>query len=114
MYNKTTAPFEQLKTFIKDAYDTLLSNFSTSHIMIVGDFNIDLKHLNDHETINLKEFLSEELNLIHVTPSNHSSTDYDSQIDHCHASTESIQAYYYETIFSDHKAIWFLLPNSNK
>ena len=108
VYNKITASFNQLHLMITEARMAIENHQSYKNIIIVGDFNINLK---DNESAKVKQLmdLMSELKFVHVTPDNHSSTIYNSQIDYCFSLSNIIQAFYYETTFSDHKAIWFQL-----
>ena len=93
---------------ITEACIAVKNHKTYKNIIIVEDFNINLK---DNESSKVKQLMNlmTELKFIHVTPDNHSSTIYNSQIDYCFSQSNIVQAFYYETTFSDHKAIWFQL-----
>lgn len=107
IYNKINAPFNELKKMIFEAISTVYSyEIDIYNILIIGDFKINLKNISDKLTMKIVSLMT-TLNMIQITPLLHSSITTDSQIDFCFSQKDSIQAYYYESIFSDHKAIWF-------
>ena len=73
VYNKSDAPFSNLETMLKEVFE-ITKQYMISNIIIIGDFNIDLRCDTDQKTMSL-ETLMKHLKLIHVTPLYHSSTD---------------------------------------
>lgn len=48
--------------------------------------------------------------MLDLTKKNHASTVNDTQIDYCF-SRNPVKSYYYETVYSDHKAVWVVIES---
>ena len=106
-YNSSDAPFEKIVQMMDVAFETAKDR-NSSKIIFMGSCNIDLKDKENENSIKIQELFL-QYKTAQATMENHSSTTDNKQTDFCFSC--SIEAHYYETIFSTHKAIWFEIDN---
>lgn len=105
IYCKPQASKQILETMIIEAHQEIFDYHNNiREFILIGDCNIDLKKYDEPATKNFINLLR-GLNFTLASP-NHSSSIYGTQIDYCFTKNPDTQSYYYETIFSDHKAVW--------
>ena len=100
VYNSPNSSFDVLKRHIKEVIS--ISKQFCENIIVVGDFNINLKIKTNHKFIEYME--SFDLTLINKL--NKSSTNAKTQIDYCFTNMNDLKSDYFESLTSFHKPIW--------
>ena len=100
VYNSPNSSFAVLKKYLHEVIS--ISTKFSDKIIIVGDFNINLKITANHRFI---EFM-ESFGLLLINKLNESSTNAKTQIDYCFSNMNDFKAGYFESLASFHKAIW--------
>ena len=99
VYNSPNSSFDVLKRHINDVV-TISRRFS-ENIIVVGDFNIDLKIKTNHKfTDYMKSF-----GLTLISKLNKNSSNAKTQIDYCFANANHLKSDYFESLISFHKPI---------
>ncbi|CAF4003587.1 unnamed protein product [Adineta steineri] len=100
VYNSPNSSFDVLKRHINEVI-TISKGFC-ENIIVVGDFNINLKVKTNNKFIEyMKSF---GFNLINKL--NKSSTNAKTQIDYCFTNVNDLKSDYFESLTSFHKPIW--------
>ena len=99
------SPKSDAKEF-KQTLKQYLDHFDANRIIVVGDINIDSNAVQN----GMKKLRNklENRGLYSILPANEASTDSGSQIDVCFSNMTTINAWYYESVFSYHKPICML------
>ncbi|CAF3205854.1 unnamed protein product [Rotaria sp. Silwood2] len=100
VYNSPNASLDVLKRSIKEVI-TVSKQFC-ENIIVVGDFNIDLKIRTNYKFIEYMESFGLTLN----NKLYKSSTNAKTQIDYCFTNVNSLKSDYFESLTSFHKPIW--------
>jgi hypothetical protein len=79
------------------------------NVVVFGDFNIDLQKPEGKNVLQLFSLFGLEAKL----NSQHSSTDGGTHIDFCFSDVRCMEAWFYETYYSYHKAICMIWPKIN-
>ncbi|CAF0843236.1 unnamed protein product [Adineta ricciae] len=100
VYNSPNSAFDVLKRHIDEVIT--VSKRACEKIVIVGDFNIDLKPNNNHKFIDYITSFGFTL----ISQLNKNSTNAKTQIDYCFANVNDLKSDYFESLTSFHKPIW--------
>ncbi|CAF1312801.1 unnamed protein product [Rotaria sp. Silwood1] len=100
VYNSPNSSFDVLKRHINEVIS--ISKRFCEDIIVVGDFNINLKIKTNHKFI---EYM-ESFGLTLINKLNKSSTNAKTQIDYCFTSVKDLKSDYFESLTSFHKPIW--------
>ena len=100
VYNSPNSSFDVLKRHMNEVIS--ISKRVCENIVVVGDFNVNLKVKANHKFIEyMKSF---GLALINALDKN--STNAKTQIDYCFTNMKELQSDYFESLTSFHKPIW--------
>jgi hypothetical protein len=100
VYNSSNSSFDVLKRHMNEVIS--ISKRVCENIVVVGDFNVNLKIKANHKFIEyMKSF---GLTLINTLDK--SSTNAKTQIDYCFTNMKELQTDYFESLTSFHKPIW--------
>ncbi|CAF1932096.1 unnamed protein product [Rotaria magnacalcarata] len=100
VYNSPNSPFDVLKRHINEAITA--SKRFCENIIVVGDFNINLKIKTNYKFIEyMKSF-----GLTLINKLNKNSTNANTQIDYCFANANGWKCDYFESLTSFHKPLW--------
>ena len=100
VYNSPNSAFDVLQRHMKEVINR--SKEFCGNIIVVGDFNINLKVKTNHKLIDyMKSF-----GLTLINRLNKNSTNAKTQIDYCFANMHSMKSDYFESLTSFHKPIW--------
>ncbi|CAF1352277.1 unnamed protein product [Rotaria sp. Silwood1] len=100
VYNSPNSSFDVLKRHINEVIS--ISKRFCEDIIVVGDFNINLKIKTNHKFI---EYM-ESFGLTLINKLNKSSTNAKTQIDYCFTNMNDLKSDYFESLTSFHKPIW--------
>ena len=100
VYNSPNSSFDVLKRHLHEVIS--ISKKFCEDIVVVGDFNINLKIKANHKFI---EYM-ESFGLTLINKLNKSSTNAKTQIDYCFSNVNDFKADYFESLTSFHKPIW--------
>ncbi|CAF3949464.1 unnamed protein product, partial [Rotaria sordida] len=100
VYNSPNSSFNVLKRHINEVIS--ISKRFCEDIIVVGDFNIDLKIKTNHKFI---EYM-ESFGLTLINKLNKSSTNAKTQIDYCFTNMNDLKSDYFESLTSFHKSVW--------
>ena len=100
VYNSPNSSFAVLKKHLHEVIS--ISKKFSDKMIIVGDFNINLKITANHRFI---EFM-ESFGLLLINKLNESSTNAKTHIDYCFSNMNDFKAGYFESLTSFHKSIW--------
>ncbi|CAF1542519.1 unnamed protein product, partial [Rotaria sp. Silwood1] len=100
VYNSPNSSFDVLKRHINEVIS--ISKRFCEDIIVVGDFNINLKIKANHKFI---EYM-ESFGLTLINKLNKSSTNAKTQIDYCFTNMNDLKSDYFESLTSFHKPIW--------
>ncbi|CAF4746952.1 unnamed protein product, partial [Rotaria sp. Silwood2] len=100
VYNSPNSSFDVLKQHINEVIS--ISKRFCEDIIVVGDFNINLKIKTNHKFI---EYM-ESFGLTLINKLNKSSTNAKTQIDYCFTNVKDLKSDYFESLTSFHKPIW--------
>ncbi|CAF3286262.1 unnamed protein product [Rotaria sp. Silwood2] len=100
VYNSPNSSFDILKRHINEVI-TISKGFC-ENIIVVGDFNINLKMKINKKFIEYMESFGLSLNNI----LNRDSTNAKTQIDYCFTNVKDLKSDYFESLTSFHKPIW--------
>ncbi|CAF4550151.1 unnamed protein product [Rotaria sp. Silwood2] len=100
VYNSPNSSFDVLKQHINEVIS--ISKRFCEDIIVVGDFNINLKIKTNHKFI---EYM-ESFGLTLINKLNKSSTNAKRQIDYCFTNVKDLKSDYFESLTSFHKPIW--------
>ncbi|CAF4032542.1 unnamed protein product [Rotaria sp. Silwood2] len=100
VYNSPNSSFDVLKRHINEVIS--ISKRFCEDIIVVGDFNINLKIKTNHKFI---EYM-ESFGLTLINKLNKSSTNAKRQIDYCFTNVKDLKSDYFESLTSFHKPIW--------
>ena len=100
VYNSPNSSFDVLKRHLHEVIS--ISKKFCKDIVVVGDFNINLKIKANHKFI---EYM-ESFGLTLSNKLNKSSTNAKTQIDYCFTNINSAKSDYFESLTSFHKPIW--------
>lgn len=79
---------------------------NTPHIIVIGDFNINILSADSNSTTSLLQFM-ESKNLYLIMNNNTITTDNNTIIDLCFSNNKYKEINIFESIYSDHKPLWF-------
>ena len=100
VYNSPNSSFDVVKRHINEVIS--ISKKFCENIIVVGDFNINLKIKTNHKFIEyMKTF-----GLTLINKLNKSSTNAKTQIDYCFTDVNDLKSDYFESVISFHKPIW--------
>ncbi|CAF4306693.1 unnamed protein product [Rotaria magnacalcarata] len=100
VYNSPNSPFDVLKRHINEVITA--SKRFCENIIVVGDFNINLKIKTNYKFIEyMKSF-----GLTLINKLNKNSTNAKTQIDYCFANVNGWKCDYFESLTSFHKPLW--------
>ncbi|CAF3409443.1 unnamed protein product, partial [Rotaria socialis] len=100
VYNSPNSPFDVLKRHINEVIT--VSKRLCENIIVVGDFNINLKIKTNYKFIeNVKSF-----GLTLINKLNKNSTNAKTQIDYCITNVNGWKSDYFESLTSFHKPLW--------
>ena len=100
VYNSPNSSFDVLKRHINEAIS--ISKPFCENIIVVGDFNINLKIKTNYKFIEyMKSFGFTLINKL-----NKNSTNAKTQIDYCFTNVNDLKSDYFESLTSFHKPIW--------
>ncbi|CAF1543156.1 unnamed protein product, partial [Adineta ricciae] len=100
VYNSPNSSFNVLKRHFDEII--LISKRVCESIVVVGDFNIDLKTKTNHQ---LTKYM-ESFGLTLINKLNKISTNAKTQIDYCFTNVNDLKSDYFESLTSFHKPIW--------
>jgi hypothetical protein len=100
VYNSPNSSFDVLKRHMNEVIS--ISKRFCENIIVVGDFNINLKIKTNHKFI---EYM-ESFGLTLINKLNKSSTNAKTQIDYCFTNMKDLKSDYFESLTSFHKPIW--------
>ena len=100
VYNSPNSSFDVLKRHLHEVIS--ISKKFCEDIVVVGDFNINLKIKANHKFI---EYM-ESFGLTLINKLNKSSTNAKTQIDYCFTNMNNAKSDYFESLTSFHKPIW--------
>ncbi|CAF1407300.1 unnamed protein product [Rotaria sordida] len=100
IYNLPNSSFDVVKRHINEV--TTVSKRFCENIVVVGDFNIDLKIKTNHKFIDYME----SFGLTLINKLNKNSTNAKTQIDYCFTNGNGLKSDYFESLTSFHKPIW--------
>ncbi|KAF9758259.1 ATP-dependent DNA helicase PIF1, partial [Nosema granulosis] len=100
VYNSPNSPYDVLKRNINEVIS--VSKRFCKDIIVVGDFNINLKIKTNHKFIEYMESFGLSL----VNKLDKSSTNAKTRIDYCFANMNDLKSDYFESLTSFHKPIW--------
>ncbi|CAF1226978.1 unnamed protein product [Rotaria sp. Silwood1] len=100
IYNSPNSSFDVVKRHINEVI-TVSKRFC-ENIVIVGDFNPDLKIKTNHKFIDYME----SFGLTLINELNKNSTNAKTQIDYCFTNGNGLKSDYFESLTSFHKPIW--------
>ena len=100
VYNSPNSSFDVLKRHLREVIS--LSKRFCEDMIVVGDFNINLKVKTNHKFI---EYM-ESFGLTLMNKLNKSSTNAKTQIDYCFTNVNDLKSDYFESLTSFHKPIW--------
>ncbi|CAF1454283.1 unnamed protein product [Rotaria sordida] len=100
IYNLPNSSFDVVKRHINEVI-TVSKRFC-ENIVVVGDFNIDLKIKTNHKFIDYME----SFGLTLINKLNKNSTNAKTQIDYCFTNGNGLKSDYFESLTSFHKPIW--------
>jgi hypothetical protein len=100
VYNSPNSSFDVLKRHINEVIS--ISKRFCEDIIVVGDFNINLKIKTNHKFI---EYM-QSFGLTLINKLNKSSTNAKTQIDYCFTNMNDLKSDYFESLTSFHKPIW--------
>ena len=100
VYNSPNSSFDVLKRHLHEVIS--ISKKFCEDIVVVGDFNINLKIKANHKFI---EYM-ESFGLTLINKLNKSSTNAKTQIDYCFTNMANAKSDYFESLTSFHKPIW--------
>ncbi|CAF4966418.1 unnamed protein product [Rotaria sp. Silwood1] len=100
IYNSPNSSFDVVKRHINEVI-TVSKRFC-ENIVIVGDFNTDLKIKTNHKFIDYME----SFGLTLINELNKNSTNAKTQIDYCFTNGNGLKSDYFESLTSFHKPIW--------
>ena len=100
VYNSPNSSFDVLKRHVNKVIT--ISKPFCENIIVVGDFNINLKIKTNYKLI---EYM-ESFGLTLINKLNKSSTNARTQIDYCFTNMNDLQSDYFESLTSFHKPIW--------
>jgi len=103
IYSHPTVKFEELTSFLR----TIIQSIPEIPTVVLGDFNLDL--FSDDRL--LKFFLQYRLK---ERTSRIPSTDYGTKLDACFSNILELDAWFFESLFSDHKPICITIPRNEK
>ncbi len=100
VYNSPNSSFDVLKRHINEVIS--VSKRFCEDIIVVGDFNTNLKIKTNYKFI---EYM-ESFGLTLINKLNKSSTNAKTQIDYCFTNMKNLKSDYFESLTSFHKPIW--------
>ena len=100
VYNSPNSSFSVLKRHIDEVIP--ISKRVCESIVVVGDFNIDVKTKANHKLIKYME----SFGLALINELNKRSTNAKTQIDYCFTNVNDLKSDYFESLTSFHKPIW--------
>jgi len=100
VYNSPNSSFDVLKRHMNEVVS--FSKRFCEDIVVVGDFNVNLKIKTNHKFI---EYM-ESFGLTLISKLNKSSTNAKTQIDYCFTNMKKLQSDYFESLTSFHKPVW--------
>ncbi|CAF1560346.1 unnamed protein product [Rotaria magnacalcarata] len=100
VYNSPNSPFDILKRHINEVITA--SKRFCENIIVVGDFNINLKIKTNYKFI---EYMK-SIGLTLINKLNKNSTNAKTQIDYCFANVNGWKCDYFESLTSFHKPLW--------
>jgi len=100
LYNSPNSSFDVLKQHVKEVIT--ISKTNCENIIVVGDFNINLKLKTNFKFIEYMKSFGLSLN----NTLNRDSTNAKTQIDYCFTNMKDIKSDYFESLTSFHKPIW--------
>lgn len=105
IYKSPKFTFTNFKNNVNKVYEAIEKE-NISQIIIIGDFNINILNCTTNLSLPLLKFMQSK-NLYLVIHKNSITTDNNTLIDLCFSNNPNIVINIFESMYSDHKPLWF-------